>query len=120
MLKTNSAGIVSRYARSFYLLLSNRRKFERLPMSGTVRATWGGYAVSNSHVCSCVDASPRGMGIDCPSSVDPETVIALHTDESTAKRQARVCYCQQRGDVYRIGLEFKVEGDQPGTVAPPD
>jgi hypothetical protein len=86
--------------------------YERLPVSGTVRATYGGYAVSTTHVCTCVDATPRGMGVECPEVIEPETVVALHTDEQGSKRLARVCYCQKRGEVYRIGLEFKVEGEQ--------
>ena len=87
-------------------------------MSGTVKATYGGYAVATTHTCTCVDASPEGMGIECPESIAPETIIALHTDEQDSKRLARVCYCQQRGDVYRIGLDFKVEPTQLNSKPP--
>jgi hypothetical protein len=52
------------------------------------------------------------MGIECPESIAPETIIAVYTDDYDSKRLARVCYCQQRGDVYRIGLDFKIEGSQ--------
>jgi PilZ domain-containing protein len=99
-------GILARYARSFYELVGNRRKFERLPMSGTVRAICSGYVVETVHVCRGVDISPRGIAIDCPEPLFPDMVVRLQSEDPANSRSARVCYCQPRGAVFRVGLEF--------------
>jgi hypothetical protein len=112
-LRANRIGSAFEYARAFYLLLGNRRKYDRQPISGAVRLTISGYAVATIHTCACIDISPRGMGVDCPESIAAETIVELHADELGAGRPARVCYCHEQGTGYRIGLEFAA-GDRKG------
>jgi hypothetical protein len=110
-LRVNTIGPAFEYARSFYRLLGNRRKYDRQPISGAVRLTVPGYVVATVHTSVCADISPRGMGVDCPDSIAPETIVEVHTDEFGARRPARVCYCHEQGAGYRIGLEFAA-GDE--------
>jgi hypothetical protein len=100
---------VSDAARSLYHLLSNRRKFERVPISGTVRATYLGYTMGD--VCSCVNISPRGIAIDSPDFMIKGGVVALQSDQYNFKRLAQVCYCQEHDGMYRVGLEFTADTD---------
>jgi hypothetical protein len=106
VLKLNPIGAAAQYARSFYDLLANRRKYARTPVSGTVRMTCPGYAVTSSTRCSCVDISPRGMAIDSPEPLLPDTIVVLNAEEQGARRVARVCYSRAHDMLYRIGLEF--------------
>ena len=94
-------------ARSLYHLLSNRRKYERVPVSGSVRATYLGYAAGD--ICSCVNISPGGMAVDSADSMMKGAVVVLYSDQHHLKRLARVCHCQLRDGMYRIGLEFTTD-----------
>ena len=105
VLKTGATGVAAQYARSLYLLLANRREYERTPISGTVQVICTGYDVESVYVSSSVDISPRGMAIDCPESIRPDTIVMLQVEHGT-RRLARVCYCRQRNTGCRIGLEF--------------
>jgi hypothetical protein len=107
---------LARYARSFYELLGNRRKFERRPMSGTVFITCKGSVLDNTQVASCVGVSPRGMAVDCPESLPNDRVVQLHSEDHGPRLLARVRYCIQRCDHYRVGLEFV--GDTIGAIVP--
>jgi hypothetical protein len=104
-------GGIARYARSFYQLLGNRRKFDRAPVSGTIFVTIKGYAIDLTHTCSCVDISRCGLGIDCPEAVAVDALVHVHSEEHGPRRTARVRFCNQLGDVYRVGLQF-VAGPQ--------
>ena len=95
------------FVRSLYQVLVNRRKYERVPLVGLIKLTCG-YAVKKTHVCSCVDASPRGLGLDCPEAIEPGTTVLLHAEEGPS-RFAHVCYCQERVGVYHLGVEFTTE-----------
>jgi hypothetical protein len=97
---------ITRYARSFYILLGNRRKFERVPFSGTIFVTCKGFVVDTTHVCSFVDISPRGIGVECPEPLTVDEFVEVHADDHGPRRRARVCYCLQRGERHRVGLEF--------------
>ena len=97
---------LARYARSFYELLGNRRKFERRPMSGPVFVTCKGSVVDTTQVASCVDVSPRGMAVDCSESLTKDQVVQLHSEDHGPRLLARVRYCIQRSNHYRVGLEF--------------
>ena len=88
--------------RSMYQMLANRRKFERVRISGTVRTVAPGSTAP--HVCTCVDISPRGMAIDSPEPLARDMDVPILSEG--IKRFARVRYCQDRGQGYRIGLEF--------------
>ena len=103
--RSNHPGIFVRYAQSLYQILRDRRKFERVPVTGAILATYGG-AVLIQHTCTCVDMSPRGIAIDSPEPIEPNTFVALRSDERDPKRWARVRYCRPHDVVHRIGLEF--------------
>jgi hypothetical protein len=105
-------GGVVRYVRKFYELLGNRRNTERVPISGTIFVTCEGYAVEVSHACLVVNISPRGIAIDCPEGIAVDAIVQLHSDEHGSRRPARVRYCIQRGDCYRVGLEFAATPQQ--------
>jgi PilZ domain-containing protein len=98
-------GIV-RYARSFYQLVGNRRKVVRAPIAGTILVTTKGYVIDMSHTCACVDISQRGIGIDSPEPLALDAFVQVHSDEYAPRRVARVRFCNQLGDVYRVGLQF--------------
>jgi len=104
-------GGLVRYARSFYQLVGNRRKFARAPISGTVLVTTKGYAIDMTHTCSCVDMSPSGIGMDCPEPLTVDAFVQVHFKENGPRRVGRVRFCNRLGDVYRIGLQF-VAGPQ--------
>jgi hypothetical protein len=99
-------GGVARHVRRFYELLGNRRKSERIPMSGTVFVTCKGYAVDSTHECSVVDISRGGIAIDCPEAIAMDALVLLHSDEHGSQRPARVRYCIHRCLLYRVGLQF--------------
>ena len=75
-------------------------------MSGTVWVTCKGSVLDTTHVSSCVDISPRGVGLDCPEPLEVNAYVHLHSEEYGPKRLARVRYCLQNGDRCRVGLEF--------------
>jgi hypothetical protein len=80
---------LARYARSFYELLGNRRKFERTPMSGTVFVTCKGSVADTTQVASCVDISPRGMAVDCSELLTKDQVVQLHSGDHGPASRAR-------------------------------
>jgi hypothetical protein len=100
---------LARYAESFYKLLGNRRKFERTPISGTIFVTCNGSVVDTTQSASCLDISPRGIAIDCSELLTKDWIVQLHSESRSPRRLARVRYCIQRGDRYRVGLEFIAE-----------
>src|SRR6266568_3882204 len=100
-MKIEPVQLLVRYAGSFYQLLGNRRKFERLSTSEAIRVTCHGYALDTTHVCSIVDISPRGIAIDCPEQIVPETIVQLESGDGCTSRLARVRHCQQRGTGFR-------------------
>ena len=102
----NPVGGLLRCARSFYELLGNRRKFERVPMSGPVIVTCKGAVVDTTHLSSCLDISPRGMAVECPEPLAIDGFVQVQSDDHSPRRMARVRYCIPRGDRYRAGLEF--------------
>ncbi len=105
---------VFRSARSFYELLGNRRKFERMPLAAAVVMTLRGRAVETTELCTSTDISLRGIGLDCPSPIEPESVVELHVDAPASTRLARVRYCRPAGAGYRIGLEFLMDPNRHG------
>ena len=103
--RSNHTGVFVRYVQSLYQILRNRRNFERVPVTGTILATYG-RVVPITQTCSCVDMSPRGIAIDSPEPIEPNMFVALQSDERDPKRWARVRYCRPHDVVHRIGLEF--------------
>ena len=104
--KRDPANVLIRYVRSLQHVLGNRRRSARLPICGTVTVGYESYGVVTPNVCSCVDISTGGLGINCAEPMMPNMVIKLSADENRTKRLARVRYCEQHGMAYRIGLQF--------------
>ena len=94
------------YGARFYQLLGNRRKYERLPLSGAITAKCSGCCTEETYACACVDISPRGMGIESAEPIGPQMYVLLYSNEQARSHFAIVRYCINRGDVFRIGLEF--------------
>jgi hypothetical protein len=67
------------YVRRFYELLGNRRRFERVSISGSIFVNCGGHAVDMIHSCSVVNISPGGIAVDCPEPI-ADAFIQLHSD----------------------------------------
>ncbi len=99
------SGLV-RYARSFYQLLGNRRKFERVPMSGPVWVTSKGAVIDTTLQASCCNVSTRGIGLECLEALTVNAFVQVHSDEYGPKKLARVRYCIPHEDRYRAGVEF--------------
>jgi hypothetical protein len=97
---------IVRHARKFYELLGNRRKFERIPTSGTIFATFKGSVVDTTYACDLVNISPGGIAIDSLEPMKVDSILQLHSTESGPRRLARVRYCLAHSASYRIGLEF--------------
>jgi hypothetical protein len=102
-------GGLARYAQSFYELRGNRRRFERTPMSGTIFVTCNGTVVDTTQSALCVNTSQRGVALDCFDLLTKGRVVLLHSEDHGPRRLARVRYCIERGDHYRVGLEFIAE-----------
>jgi len=98
-----------RYARSFYQLLGNRRKFERTPFAGTILLTCKGAIMETTHVCTCVDIAPRGIGVESSEALPLGGFVQVHSDEYGPRRMARVRYCVEKDGRHRAGLEFIAE-----------
>jgi hypothetical protein len=98
-------GPLLRYAKSLYELLGNRRKFPRMPMSGTLLATPRGAAVISPRICSIVDVSLHGMAVDCPEPMPANQFLDVQSEDYGPSRLARVRYCVAHDAMYRIGLE---------------
>jgi PilZ domain len=110
MHRTPVGGIV-RYARKFYELLGNRRKFDRVLTSGTVFLLCKGSVIDTTHVCSCVDISPRGIGIECPERLAVGAYVQLQSVDQGTLRLARVRHILERDGKYRMGLEFVAKAE---------
>ena len=100
------ADAIVRYGSKFYQLLGNRRKFERLPLSGAITAKCSGYCTEKTYDCACRDISLRGIGIVSAEPMAPPMYVHLYSDEQACSHSAIVRYCITCGNVFRIGLEF--------------
>jgi hypothetical protein len=105
------ADAIVRYGSKFYQLLGNRRKFERLPLSGAITAKCSGYCTEKIYDCACLNISPRGIGIVCAEPMAPPMYVHLYSDEQACSHSAIVRYCINSGNGFRIGLEFISEAE---------
>jgi hypothetical protein len=75
-----------------------------MPLAGPVVLRFSNAVVEQTEYCSCVDISPRGIGLNSPAPIDPDCIVELDAHGQT--RFARVRYCRPDGSNYRIGLEL--------------
>jgi hypothetical protein len=94
------------YAKSLYVLLGNRRRYPRLPASGTILATSRGGAITATHICSLVDISLHGMAVECSDGLSPDIFLDVQSEDHGSPRLARVRYCVPHAGMYRVGLEI--------------
>lgn len=106
LLKRSAFSRLRDYARSYYELLGNRRKFQRAPMTGAILVTAKGSVIDSTYEFSCVDISPRGIGVEGVEALTLNAFVQIHSGEDGPRRLARVRYCVPRDGRYRVGLEF--------------
>ena len=96
------------YGRSFYTLLGERRKSQRVefPCKITVSCK-NRYGQLTTQVGACLNISERGMGIEAAEPVPENSDIYIHSETHNVKRFARVRYCIRKGDVVYLGCSFR-------------
>jgi hypothetical protein len=96
------------YGRSFYSLLGERRKAERVDFNGTVSVSCKDrYGQLTTHVCTCLNLSTKGLGLVSPEAIPENSDIYVHSEDHNFKRFARVRYCLRRGERNYIGCYFQ-------------
>ena len=105
-LRQGPGGGLPLYARFFHEVLGNRRRHRRSPVSGTIYVMCNGYSVATTYTCACIDVSRSGIGIEAPESIRVGSFVTLYSGDVGPRRLARVRYCLQGPEIFRIGLEF--------------
>jgi len=98
---------LTRYGQSLYYLLSNRREFERIAISGSVSVTYhnrDGRAVTL--VCNCLDCSRGGLGLESLQAIPADSELSLSADRDRQQYLATVRYCERQTRSFRIGVAF--------------
>ena len=96
------------YGRSFYALLGDRRKAERVDFNCSITVSCKDkYGQLTTHVCTCLNLSTKGIGLVCPESIPENADVYVHSDSHNLKRFARVKYCHRKGDSNYIGCYFQ-------------
>ena len=94
------------YSRSIYTRLSERRDSERLDFQCMVTVSCIN-RYGSSYVCSCVNLSNSGIGLQSFEPIPVNCDVYLHSERQNLKRFARVRWCVLRGDRYFIGCNFR-------------
>lgn len=98
---------LTRYGQSLYYLLSNRREFERIAISGSVSVTYhnrDGKAVTL--VCNCLDCSRGGLGLQSLQGIPADSELSLSAGGDRQRYLATVRYCERQARSFRIGVAF--------------
>src|SRR5579883_2190614 len=96
------------YGRSFYSLLGERRKAERVEFECSITVSCKNrYGQLTSHVCKCVNISDKGIGFVSPEALIPNSDIYVHSETHNLRRFARIKYCTQKADVFHVGGFFQ-------------
>ena len=100
------------YGRSFYSLLGDRRKAERVDFHCSLTVSCKDkYGQLTTHVCTCVNVSTKGIGLISPEPIPANSDVYVHSEGHNLKRFARVRYCDRKGDRSYIGCYFKPAPD---------
>src|SRR5438045_2481977 len=94
------------YGHSIYTRLSERRDSERLDFHGTVTVSCSS-RYGSSYVCSCVNLSNSGIGLQSFEPIPVNSDVYLHSERHNLKRFGKVRWCVLRGDLYFIGCNFR-------------
>jgi hypothetical protein len=101
-------GGITHYCKQFYLILGNRRSQERVPIEGTVNATWKNqYGLLVTHACSGLNLSADGISLVSEEPASVSTDVYLYSSVHRLKTFAAVRYCRPDESGYRIGFLFR-------------
>ena len=96
------------YGRSFYSLLGERRKAERLEFNCSITVSCKNrYGQLTTHACTCLNISEKGIGFVSPEPISANADVYLHSETHNLKRFGRVRYCTQKGDRNYVGCMFR-------------
>jgi c-di-GMP-binding flagellar brake protein YcgR len=96
------------YGRSFYSLLGERRKTERVEFACSITVSCKNrYGQLTTHACTCLNVSAKGMGFVSPESIAANSDVYIHSETHNLKRFAHVSYCSQKGDRNYVGCYFR-------------
>lgn len=90
--------------------VANRRSHQRLPIRGTARVR----AQRRDMLADTVDISAHGVCLTLPVALEVGSSCLLDLQivgakQSSASVEARVCFCLQGKEGYRIGLNCSLE-----------
>ena len=96
------------YGRSFYTLLGERRKAERVEFTCRLAVSCKNrYGSLTTHVCSCLNLSDRGIGLESPEPIPVGSDCYIHSETHSLKRFGKVRWCVQKGDRVLLGCAFQ-------------
>ena len=99
---------ITHYFKRAYQIMANRRKDERLPVAGTVNATWKNqYGQLVTCTCKTLNLSPHGVAVLSEEPATPSADAYLYSSGHRLKSFAAVRYCTRTGAGYRIGFQFR-------------
>src|ERR1044071_276716 len=91
------------YGRSFYALLGERRKSERLDFHCSITVSCkNSYGQLTTHMCTLLNVSEKGMAFVSPEPISENSDLYIHSETHNLKRFARVRYCTQKNDTNHI------------------
>ncbi len=96
------------YSRSFYTLLGERRKAQRIDFDCKVTVSCKNrYGSLTTHACECLNLSDGGIGLVSPEPIPLSCDVYIHSEVHNLKRFARVRWCTQKGSRVLIGCSFQ-------------
>jgi hypothetical protein len=100
------------YSRSFYSLLSNRRKTERLEFVCPVTvSSKNQYGQISTQMGGCLNISQGGLAIECEEPLAPNTELFVHAETSNLRRFATVRQCDGEAPRYILHCAFRPAPD---------
>ena len=90
----------------------------RVSKNGPYALTWKGRdGRTYSAEGAGLDLSDSGVGIECPSELQPGSVVYIQARDSSVEGDCVVVHCTRRGNRFHIGLEFCEERRSEGHAA---
>ena len=101
---------ITYYCKQVYQKLGNRRRHERLPVEGTMTATWKSrYYELITHTCGCLNLSQKGIAIVSEEPAFISTDVYVLDSRHGVRSFATARYCTRRAAGYQIGLKFRAD-----------
>jgi hypothetical protein len=96
------------YGRSFYSLLGDRRKSQRMDFQCSLTVSCKDrYGQLTTHACTCVNISDRGIGMISREPIPANSDVYIHSETHNLKKFAQVRYSLQKGDQVFLGCVFQ-------------